>query len=74
MTEIRGALRGQNLPEGCLYFFGLLQAVHQTEPVGEANTVGVDDNGAGDTEDISEDERIARDMMAANGNSVDYMA
>ncbi len=27
-----------------------------------------------DGEDISEDERIARDMMAANGNSVDYMA
>ena len=32
VTEVRGALRRKNLPEGCFYFFGLLKIVYETEP------------------------------------------
>ena len=47
-----------------------------SRPGGRTRSINLNDLEAlgGDIEDIPEDERIARDMMAADGNSVDYMA
>ena len=56
VTEIRGALRRKNLPEGCFYFFGLFEIVHEAETVGNADAVRIHHHGTRHPVEIAEQE------------------
>ena len=45
VAEIAAFFRGNDFPEGHLDFLRLLDAVHETHAVGQADAVGVCDNG-----------------------------
>lgn len=84
MVQLQQQLESQNIKVDAIEvtvethaFESALQQGDERQQTGEekkARTRRIDLNGMADVEELAEEDRIVADMMAANGNTVDYLA